>query len=244
VRSEVQVTNAAGIHEINIPEHALALTLALARNLPIAIRLKAERRWDRVAAIVGGVGVRVLAGTNLAVLGAGAIGAGIARRAAALEMNVRVLRRRPGQPVDGAQAVVGFDGLHDLLGWADAVVIALPLTRETHHLIDERALARMKRSAHLVNVGRGEIVDEEALARALAAGTIAGAALDAFSVEPLPAESPFWTLENVIITPHVSGYLPDLHERLTALFAENLERYLAGRPLRNLVDKSLGYSPQ
>ncbi len=243
VESDVVVTNAAGIHSVNIPEHALALVFALTRNLHVALRLKAERRWDRVTAIAGGAGVRELSGTNLAVLGAGAIGLGVARRAAALGMRVRVMRRRPGRPIEGVEAVVGADQLHTLLAWADVVVVATPLTRETRHLIDAAALAAMKRSAYLVNVGRGEIIDEAALVAALRAGTIAGAGLDAFAVEPLPDDSPLWTLENVILTPHVSGYMPDFHAKVTALFADNLERSLAGEPLRNLVDKRLGYAP-
>src|SRR5262249_48816587 len=136
VASDVVLTNAAGMHAINIPEHAIGLVCALARNVHVAQRLKAARRWDRYAAIATGGGFRQLAGSHLAVLGAGAIGLGIARLGAALGMQVRVLRRRPQHPVPGAEAVVGPERLLELLGWADFVAIATPLTPETRHLID------------------------------------------------------------------------------------------------------------
>ncbi len=241
--SDVLLTNAAGLHAVNIPEHAIALVCALARNLHTAQRLKAERRWDRYAAIAAGGGFRQLAGSHLAVLGAGAIGLGVARLGRGLGMQVRVLRRRPELAVEGAEAVVGPERLHELLGWADFVVVAAPLTAETHHLIDAAALAAMRSSAHLVNVGRGEIVDDAALVEALRGGAIAGAGLDVFSEEPLPPESPYWTLDGVIVTPHVSGYLPDFFARAFGIFLDNLARFLDGRPLRNVVDKQLGYAP-
>jgi phosphoglycerate dehydrogenase-like enzyme len=243
VESDVVVTNAAGMHAVNIPEHAIGLVCALARNLHVALRLQAEHRWDRYATIAGGGGFLPLAGSHLAVLGAGAIGQGIVRLGRGLGMQVRVLRRRPELPVEGAEAVVGSDALHPLLAWADFVVIATPLTPETRHLIDHAALAAMRSSARLVNVGRGEIIDDEALVDALRAGAIAGAGLDVFTVEPLPPDHPYWGLDAVIITPHVSGYLPDFFARALALFADNLERFQDGRPLRNLVDKRLGYAP-
>jgi phosphoglycerate dehydrogenase-like enzyme len=243
VASEVVLTNAAGMHAANIPEHAIALACALARNLPAALRLQAERRWDRYTAIAAGGGFRPLAGSHLAVVGAGAIGLGVARLGRNLGMRVRVLRRRPERPVEGAEAVVGAERLHELLGWADFVVLAAPLTAETRRLIDDAALAAMRSSAYLINVGRGETVDDAALADALRRGAIAGAGLDVFSEEPLPPAHPFWALDNVILTPHVSGYLPDFFARAFAIFLDNLERFRDGRPLRNVVDKQLGYAP-
>jgi phosphoglycerate dehydrogenase-like enzyme len=243
VASDVMLTNATGMHTDGIPEHCLALMLALARNLHVAERRKAERRWDRLGVISAGGGTRTLAGSRLAVLGAGAIGRGVARRGAALGMVVRVLRRRPGETVEGAEAVVGPDALHALLAWADFVVVALPFTPETRHAIDAAALRAMRATSILVNVGRGEIVDDDALVEALRTGAIAAAGLDVFSEEPLPPSSPYWTLDNVIVTPHVSGYLPDFFDRAVAIFADNLERHIAGRALRNVVDKQLGYAP-
>src|SRR5262249_12045131 len=243
VASDVVLTNAAGLHAVNIPEHALALLCALARNLHVAQRLKAEGRWDRYSAIAAGGGFRQLAGSHLAVLGAGAIGLGVVRLGGGLGMRVRVLRRRPELAVEGAEAVVGPDGLHALLGWADFVVVAAPLTPDTRHLIDAGALAAMKSSAYLINVGRGEIIDDAALVDALRNGAIASAGLDVFCEEPLPAEPPYWALDTLILTPHVSGYLPDFFPRAFDIFLRNLDRFLAGRPLLNVVDKRLGYAP-
>ena len=156
-------------------------------------------------------------------------------------MSVRVMRRRPGEAVRGAEAVVGPDSLHDLLGWADFVVLALPLTAETTGLIDRDAIEAMRSGAFLVNVARGEVVDDEALVDALRRGRIAGAALDAFREEPLPPESPFWSLPNAIVTPHVSGYSPDYFRRFVELWRDNLRRWADARPMRNVVDKRLGY---
>ena len=243
VASDVILTNAAGVHAVNIPEHAIGLLCALARNLHTAQQLKAERRWDRYRAIAAGGGFRQLQGSHLAVVGAGAIGLGVARLGAALGMHVRVLRRRPELPAEGAEAVVGPGQLHELLGWADFVVIAAALTPETRGMFDAAAFRAMRSSAYLVNVGRGEIVDDDALVDALRTHAIAGAGLDVFVEEPLPAEHPYWTLDNVILTPHVSGYLPDFFTRALDIFLDNLGRFCDGRPLRNVVDKRLGYAP-
>src|SRR5262249_40435551 len=156
--------------------------------------------WDRYAAIAAGGGFRQLRDSHLAVVGAGAIGLGVARLGAALGMRVRVLRRRPELPAEGAEAVVGPEQLHELLAWADFVVIADPLTAETRRMFDAAAFGAMRSSAYLVNVGRGEIVDDGALIDALRTNAIAGAGLDVFVEEPLPAEHPYWTLDNVILT--------------------------------------------
>jgi phosphoglycerate dehydrogenase-like enzyme len=133
------------------------------------------------------------------------------------------------------------DALHEMLAGCDYVVIALPLTPATTHLIGEAELRAMKPSAYLVNIARGAIVDEKALVRALQEGWIAGAGLDVFEEEPLPADSPLWAQENVLISPHVAGFTPRYDERAATLFAANLARYMAGEPLLNLVDKNRGY---
>lgn len=241
VASEIVLTNGAGLHAVSIPEHALALLLSLARNVHHATRMQAQRRWDRFGVIAFAGGVRELSGSRLAILGAGAIGASLARLANALGMTVRVLRRRPDRPVEGAEAVVGREGLLDLLAWADAVVLATPLTAETRNLIDRRALAAMKSSAFLINVARGEVIDDDALVDALRRGAIAGAGLDAFREEPLPESSPYWELENAIVTPHISGYTASYFQRVLDLFRGNLRRFVRGERLRNVVDKQLGY---
>jgi len=241
VTSDVVLTNGAGLHSVSIPEHVLGLMLALARNLHESARLQARSSWERFTAIAFGGGIRELNGSNLAILGAGAIGASLAKLGSALGMNVRIMRRRPGRPVAGAEAVVGQEQKLELLAWADFVVLATPLTKETENLIDRDALRAMKPSAHLINIARGEVVDDQALLDALRSGAIAGAGLDTFREEPLPASSPYWALPNVIVTPHVSGYTQRYFERTVELFRDNLRRFVAGERLRNVVDKKLGY---
>lgn len=244
VQSDVILTNAAGVHDVGIPEHCLAVMFAFARNLHVAHRLQQQHEWNRFAVISGGGSggmMRELAGSKLAVLGAGAIGAGLTRLAAGLGMHVRVLRRRPEAAVEGAEAVVGEDRMHELLGWADFAVLALPLTSKTRAVIDAAALGAMRSDAYLINVGRGELVDDAALVATLQAGGLAGAGLDVFATEPLAADSPYWGLPNVILTPHVSGYRPDFFSRMLDVFTANLERYVASTPLVNVVDKRQGY---
>lgn len=241
VASDVLLTNAAGLHSVSIPEHVLGLMLALARNFHEAMRIQARASWERFGVIAYGGGIKELDGSNLAILGAGAIGAALARLGAALNMNVRVMRRRPDKPVPGAEAVVGPEKKLELLAWADFVVLATPLTPETDDMIDREALAAMRSSAYLINIARGEVVDDDALVDALRRGAIAGAGLDTFREEPLPSSSPYWTLPNCIVTPHISGYTPKYFERTLELFRDNLRRYVAGERLRNVVDKRLGY---
>ena len=171
----------------------------------------------------------------------GPIGSALAKLAAALDMKVRVMRRRAERPVAGADAVVGPADLEPLLAWADFVVLAAPLTPETRHLIDRKTLAAMKPTSFLINVARGEMIDDDALIEALRQRQIAGAGLDVASEEPLPGSSPYWGLENVILTPHVSGYTATYFERTLALFADNLDRFRRGETMRNVVNKRLGY---
>jgi phosphoglycerate dehydrogenase-like enzyme len=240
--SAVLLTNGAGLHAVSIPEHVLGQMLVLGRNFHEAQRLQAARQWNRFQVIAFGATIRELHGSNLAILGAGAIGQNLARSAAALGMHVRVMRRDASRPLPNVEAVCPPEKLAELLSWADFVVLALPLTPETRGLIGAPALAAMKSSAHLINVGRGELIDDDALISALQRGAIAGAALDVFRQEPLPSEHLFWGLPNVVLTPHISGYTPDYFRKALDLFADNLARFLAGTPLRNVVDKRLGYS--
>lgn len=241
VASAVVLTNSTGLHAVSIPEHVLG---QMGRNFHEALRLQQRAEWNRFGVISFAGGVRELHGGNLAILGAGAIGRSLALRAAALGMHVRVMRRDATRPVPGAEAVVGPVALRELLAWADWVVCALPMTAETRGLIDATALQAMRSSAYLINVGRGESIDEAALVQALRTGAIAGAALDVFDQEPLPAAHPFWSLPNLVLTPHISGYTPDYFQKMLAIFEDNLERFLSGRPLRNVVDKQLGYARQ
>lgn len=231
------VTNASGVHAIQISEHILALMLAFARRLPHALRAQARGEWERQPR----ESLFELAGKTLALIGVGAIGGRTAQLAAALEMRVIGVRRHAGEPPPAVERMVGPDRLLEVLPLADFVVLTIPLTSETRHMIGERELRAMKRSAYIFNIGRGGTIDEPALIRALREGWIAGAGLDVFEKEPLPADSPLWQMDNVIITAHYAGATPHYNERALALFLDNLRRYVAGEPLRNVVDKSLGY---
>ncbi len=244
VASDVILTNSAGLHAVSIPEHVLGQMFVLARNFHQALRLQARAEWNRFGVISYGATIGELHGANLAILGAGAIGRNLAQRAAALGMHVRVMRRDAARPVAGAETVVPPAALHELLAWADWVVCALPLTGETRGIIDAAALRSMRSSAFLINIGRGESVDEDALVQALRIRAIAGAAVDVFSQEPLPADHPFWSLPNLVLTPHVSGYTPRYFEKMLAIFEDNLDRFVHNQPLRNVVDKQLGYARQ
>jgi phosphoglycerate dehydrogenase-like enzyme len=171
----------------------------------------------------------------------GAIGEYTAKIAHALGMRVIGVRRDADSDVPGIETMYSNDELLDVLPQADVVVLTIPLTSETEGLIDEQALRVMKPSAYLINIGRGGTVDEPALIRALQEGRLAGAGLDVFAEEPLPADSPLWTMENVIITPHSAGATPHYHERAMGIFLDNLRRYVAGEELQNVVDKRRGY---
>jgi phosphoglycerate dehydrogenase-like enzyme len=234
VDSDVVVTDSSGIHSAMV-EHVYAVILAFARRLHVAIRLQLAHRWDH-AAVAGDE----LRGKTLAVIGLGAIGRDIARAAAAFDLRVIGVKRRP-EPVAGVSRVVPPAGLHQVLREADYVLVALPLTPATRGLIGEPEFAAMKPSAVFINIGRGAIVDETALIAALRDGRIAGAGLDVFVEEPLPPDSPFYEMANVIVTPHVAGSTPRYFDRVTALLSENLRRFLNHEPLLNVVDKELGY---
>jgi len=232
------LTNASGVHAQPIGEHIMALLLALSRGLHRAMRAQAEGRWQRPEMTEG---ITELADQTMLLIGVGAIGQRTAQFAAAFGMRVVGVRRDPSAPAEGVAEMHGPADLPDLLPEADAVVLTVPLTHETRHMIGEAQLCAMKRTAFLINIGRGGTIDEAALVRALQEGWIAGAGLDVFEREPLPEDSPLWKMENVIITAHYSGRTPRYEERASAIFLDNLARYLAGEPLRNVVDKARGY---
>ncbi len=232
---EVLLTTSSGIHHWLI-EHVLAVMLALSRRLHLTMRNQIQHRWERGPRIEGGE----IAGQTLGILGLGSIGTELAGKAYALGMRVIGTKRTPA-PIPGVQRVLPPEGLTEVLREADVVVVALPLTPATRGVIGEPELRTMKPTAVLINIGRGPIVQERVLIQALQERWIAGAALDVFEKEPLPAESPLYDLENVIITPHVSGASPHYMDRAVPLFCENLAAYLQGRPLRNMVDKGRGY---
>jgi len=240
VNSPIVITNSRGMSADTMAEHVLAVTLALFRNLPLAVRRQSQRVWaqDEISVL----GNRTLEHSRVLVVGLGAIGSGVARRMAALGARVTGIRRRVDAPrVPGVSEVLAPADLRAALPNADVVVIAAPHTRATRGLIGANELAAMNPGAVLVNVSRGRLVDESALASALSARRIGGAALDVFEHEPLPENSPLWNLPNVLITPHTSGFRLDHWDAATDLFAENLRRFETGEPLLNVVDKERGY---
>ncbi len=238
VEMDFVLTNVSGIHAIQVTEHIFAFLLAFARKLHQAIRAQRCREWishDQPQDLFE------LADKTMLLVGVGAIGQRTARIATALDIQVLGVRRDPTVSVAGVDRMSAPDRLLDLLPQADFVVLTVPLTEETRGMIGQEQLQAMKPTAYLVNVGRGGTIDEEALLQALREGWIAGAGLDVFETEPLPEDSPLWDLDNVIITSHYAGITPRYHQRAMEVFLDNLKRYTMGEPLRNVVDKELGY---
>ncbi|MGH2544718.1 MAG: D-2-hydroxyacid dehydrogenase [Ardenticatenaceae bacterium] len=231
------LTNTSGLHAIPMTEQVLAYLFAFARRLPDAVRTQGRREWWAPR----GETLFEVTGKTMLLIGVGAIGAKTAQAAAALGVRVLGVRRDPAESVAGVARMVGPDELDKVLPEADFVVLTVPRTAQTKGMIGEHELRQMKPSAILINIGRGGTVDDEALARALREGWIAGAGLDVFETEPLPAESPLWEMDNVIITCHYGGATPHYNERAMEIFLDNLRRFRAGEPLRNVVDKGRGY---
>ncbi len=230
------LTNVSGIHAVPISEHILAYLLAFARGFPKALRDQGANIWRKEPQPYF-----ELAGKTMLLLGTGAIGARTAGLAQAFGMRVVGVRRNPDKEVEHIGEMVALTDLPQVLPGADFVVLTLPLTKDTYHLIGEAELRALKGTAILVNIGRGGLVDEPALVRALQEGWLAGVGLDVFETEPLPENSPLWGMDNVIITPHTSGDTPHYDERALEVFLENLRRYQSNEPLTHVVDKRLGY---
>jgi phosphoglycerate dehydrogenase-like enzyme len=241
VESEVVLTNGRGLHSVAMAEHTLGVILAFARKLHLARDAQRERRWTQKELWKASPPYEFLAGGTLGLVGFGTVGRALAERARPLGLEVIAVRRHPASDPSPADAQWGSDRLGELLARADWLVLAPPLTAETHGLIGAPELARMKPTAVLINLGRGALVDEAALIAALRERRIGGAALDVFVEEPLPAASPLWEMPDVIVTPHVSGLGPRYWERAVDQFAANLRAFLEGRPLGNVVDKRAGY---
>lgn len=239
VASDIQVTNAASVHGPVVAEHAIALVLALAKRLDAAARYQQQRVWAQTQMWQDRPRPREIAGATLGLIGMGAIGGEVARLALALGMRVLAIREHPERS-PGVQ-VFGPSETGRVLAESDFVVLCAPLTPRTRHLIDAERLAGMKPDACLINVSRGALIDDPALLAALRERRLGAAALDVFAEEPLPPGSPYWQMENVLITPHTAAVTEKLWERHYALLSENLRRYLAGQPLLGLVDKRKGY---
>ena len=242
INSDVILTNAREVHGGVVAEQVLAMMFALAKMLPTAMRFQQRRVWGQESMWKEHPPVRELAGATLGLVGIGSIGRHLAKHAANLGMYVIVVRQHPGKETpESVHEVLAASELNQMLSRADYVVLAAPVTTATTGLLGRKELAQMKPGACLINVGRGPLLDEVALAEALRKKQIAGAALDVFDQEPLPAESPLWDLENLLITPHTAGMSEKMWERHYALFSENLRRYLKGETLLGQVDKNVGY---
>lgn len=231
--ARLQVTNSAGVASDVMAQYVLAGILMLTLRLPAFARAQAQRRW--APREVGSI-----AGKTVAVVGLGHTGRAVARRVGAAGLRVLGLRARP-RPTGGVERVCGPEALDEVLAEADYVAVSLPLTERTRHLIGRRAIAAMKPGAFLIDVSRGGVVDGTALSGALAEGRLGGALLDVFEREPLPPDSPFWGLENVIVTPHSSSIYSGWERNSAVMFCDNLEHWLAGQPLENVVDPARGY---
>jgi phosphoglycerate dehydrogenase-like enzyme len=236
-RSNVVITNSSGVMSDSVADQVMAYMLLIARNLVPQLANQSTATWESYSVHDGRR--RRMRGSTVGLLGYGAIGKAVARRAAAFGMKVLAFRatQNRAEPDDN----VRFVPLNELLANSDFVVVALPLTDATRGFVGREALAMMKRSAYLINIARGEVVDEDALIESLREHVIAGAALDVFRKEPLPSDSPLWHMPNVIVTPHTSGGFSGFGASVVDLFLENLSRYCDHRDLLNVVDKAAGY---
>lgn len=245
VESPILLTNSSGLHGVPIAENVLGMMIALARKLHDCMRFQLEGRWGRDDLMRSYPTLSELYGRTAGIVGLGSIGIEIARRAKAFGMRVLATKRDLSSDLGLTQGWVDrllpSEGLPELLRESDFVVIATPLTPVTRGLIGEAELRMMKPTAFIFNIGRGPIIQEALLIRALQEGWIAGAGLDVFEVEPLPSESELYRLPNVLITPHYSGIGSGYWERATDLFCANLGRFLRGEGLANMVNKEAGY---
>jgi phosphoglycerate dehydrogenase-like enzyme len=233
LRAGIALACARGTHRVQMPENILGALFHITKPYTAAALDQREARWTRRVS-------RTLAGSTLGILGVGAIGRELARKARALEMRV-IGTKRDATPLPELDAVHGPEGTDAVLAESDFVVLLLPSTPATDNLINAARLARMKRTAWLINFGRGGAIVDADLVAALAAGTIAGAVLDVFREEPLPPAHPFWTAPNCVVLPHIGGLHPERDAAVAALLAENARRFLDGAPLAQAVDRALGY---
>ncbi len=235
----VLVTNSSGVMSDSVADQVMAYLLLTARDLVRQIRAQPEGRW--LSQTLENTPRRVLRGSTLGILGYGAIGSAIAHRARAFGMRVVAMKRTAGALPPELDRLYGPDEMQELLAISDMVVIALPLNEHTRGLIGSAELAAMRSTAYLINIARGPILRQDALVDALERGLIAGAALDVFNEEPLPADSPLWHTPNLLVTPHSSGGFVGFWDAVVDLFLDNLGRHTAGGSLRNLVDLGIGY---
>jgi phosphoglycerate dehydrogenase-like enzyme len=238
--TQIVLTNSAGVHAEPMADWVIAAIAYFARGLDRMVEAQALGRWAKDEFTDLTLPVRELRDLRVGVLGLGGIGSAVARRALALGMSVAGVRRRP-EPGRGLRWVGGLDELPRLAAESDCLVIAAPHTAATAGTVNRQVLELLPKDAVVVNVSRGSLLDEAALLELINQGRLAGAALDVFSVEPLPAGHPFWDHPRVLVSPHVSAVTNRFWERETALIVDNIRRYLAGAPLVNVVDLEAGY---
>jgi phosphoglycerate dehydrogenase-like enzyme len=241
VESDVIITNAGGVNTIPVAEHAIGLIFCLSRKLNLFIRNQIEKKWKTSNAELLSQ-MKEVDGKTLGIVGVGRIGGEIVKKAKCLGMKTIAARKNTSaQKPDHVDKLVSSENLDQLLAESDFVVLQLPTTAETKNMIGEKEFRSMKPTAFLINTGRGDVVQEDELIKALKEGWIAGAALDTFADEPLPENSPLWDMQNVVITPHVAGLTPYYFDRLIEVFCENLKRFINKEQLVNVVDKRRGY---
>lgn len=229
-QEEFTLCNSSNVYSDGIAEHCLSMMMALTRRLPQYLRQMQSRIWYQVP------GHDELGGANACVIGLGGIGTAIARRCAAMGMTVTGVRRDISKTSDVVTHVYAPDQLHEAVAAANHVISAVPGGPTTNGMFNSKVFDAMKAGAYFYNVGRGSVVDEEALIRRLQNGKLAGAGLDVFADEPLASDSPLWSLENAILTPHVAGFTADYAKPLSAMMISNLHRYHKGEPLLNAID--------
>lgn len=233
LRPEIQISCGRGVHRVQMPENILGALFHITKPYMQSAQSQAQKKWLRRQSMP-------LAGATLGILGLGTVGQELAKKAAALELRV-IGTRRSAQPVPYVDKVLGAQGTDEILAESDYVVLLLSDTPETENLINAGRLAHMKNNAWLLNFARGNIIVDADLIAAVKARTIAGAVLDVFRTEPLPAEHPFWTTEGILVLSHLGGGHPDREKIVCDLFVKNLRCYLNGQPQPGLVDRERGY---
>ncbi len=241
VQRGIKVTNGRRVHGAAVAEHALALMLALTRSLPLCMRAQQAHDWIQATLWADERRPTELAGTTAVLVGVGEIGGQLATRLAALGVHVIGVREHPERCTPGCAEVYSSSDLANLLPRADFVVLALPVTSGTRQILGEEEIARIKPGGCVINVGRGALLDQQALLEALHSGHLRGAALDVFAREPLPADSPLWDCPSLLITPHIGSATPHSWERQIQVLRDNMRRFLEGAPLLYAVDPRLGY---
>jgi phosphoglycerate dehydrogenase-like enzyme len=237
----IAVSNTRGVQAVPIAEHVMAVTLALAKQIPFVVEHQQRARWAQNE-LIGERLPWLLNGRTLGLIGVGTIGAEIAKRAEAFGMRVIALRRRPAYGTIGhVERVYGKEELAEFLGQCHVLVICAPLTPETDSMMGAAQFAQLPKGAVVINVGRAKIIDTEALIGALVSGHLGGASLDVFPQEPLPSDHPLWKTPNVILTPHTSGFRQGHWDEVVDLFGDNLDRFLKGEPLKFRIEPELGY---